>query len=235
MARKKIKDMIAELQSWLPNYDHGEGTFSDLLFRVLASLPGGERAEDVGYQPINGMGWHEADQLGRMLETIQDKGDVEDIVSALLDDDENLDEPRGVREARRIDVQTVIQAIHDGASYEEIEEMLNDDRAHLTDEQIEMLRRKLSDRYRVEEPRRARESSGRTIYISPNQNLAALIDNAYGYLTNAQGTALLRAIDDAERDGEDPKRAAIEYLSRIGITVRVHDDVREPRRVARRR
>ncbi len=73
-----------------------------------------------------------------------------------------------------------------------------------------------------------RESSDRTIYISPSQNLAALIDNAYGYLTNSQGSALMRAIDDAEREGEDPKRAAIEYLRQAGFTVRVIDVAREP-------
>jgi hypothetical protein len=92
MARKNIQDLIAELQSWLPNYDHGPNDYPVLLFRILASLPGGDELEDMGYEPF-GLGWHEADQLGRVLEAIQDKGDVEDLVSALVrGEDEELEE-----------------------------------------------------------------------------------------------------------------------------------------------
>lgn len=72
-----------------------------LLFRVLASLPGGDELEDMGYETFN-LGWHEADQLGRVLETIQDKRDVEDIVAALVrgEDEEEVEEPpRHRREA----------------------------------------------------------------------------------------------------------------------------------------
>ena len=76
--RKKIADMISELQSWLPNYDHGPDSYPTLVFRILASLPGGDRLEDMGYEPIASVSWQEADQLGRMLEAIQDSGDVED-------------------------------------------------------------------------------------------------------------------------------------------------------------
>ena len=87
-ARKEIQDILAELQSWLPNYDQGDAEYPTLLFRVLASLPGGDRLEDLGYEPFN-VGWHEADQLARVLDAIQDQGDVEDIVEGLLADDES--------------------------------------------------------------------------------------------------------------------------------------------------
>jgi hypothetical protein len=53
---------------------------------VLASLPGGDELEDVGYEPFN-LGWHEADQLGRVLDAIETKRDVEDLVEGLLDED----------------------------------------------------------------------------------------------------------------------------------------------------
>lgn len=96
MARKEIQDLIGELKSWLPNYDHGTDSYPTTLFRILAALPGGEELEDAGYEPMPGLGWHEADQLGRVLVTIQDKRDVEDIVRALM-----ADEEEEVEEARR--------------------------------------------------------------------------------------------------------------------------------------
>ena len=67
MARKRIEDITAELQSWLPNYDRGDDEYPTLLLRVLASLPGGDRLEDLGYETFN-LGWHEADQLARVLD-----------------------------------------------------------------------------------------------------------------------------------------------------------------------
>jgi len=98
MARKKIKDLIEELRSWLPNYDsRGQNDYPVLLFRILASLPGGDELEDMGYETFQ-LGWHEADQLGRVLETIQDKSDVEDLVSGLVREEE---EEEGMEEARR--------------------------------------------------------------------------------------------------------------------------------------
>jgi hypothetical protein len=83
--RKEIRDILAELRSWLPNYDSGPLEYPTLLFRVLASLPGGDELEDVGYEPFN-LGWHEADQLGRVLDAIETKRDVEDLVEGLLDE-----------------------------------------------------------------------------------------------------------------------------------------------------
>lgn len=74
--RKPIANMIEELKSWLPNYDHGPADYPTLLWRILASMPGGDRAEDMGYEPFQ-LGWHEVDQLGRVLVAIQDKRDVE--------------------------------------------------------------------------------------------------------------------------------------------------------------
>jgi hypothetical protein len=92
--------MIAELQSWLPNYNHGPNDYPTLLWRILASLPGGDEVEDMGYEPFN-LGWHEADQLGRVLEAIQDKRDVEDLVRGLLsEEEENVEEPPRRREVR---------------------------------------------------------------------------------------------------------------------------------------
>ena len=54
--RKPIADLIEELKSWLPNYDQGADSYPHTLFRILASLPGGEELEDIGYEPMPGIG-----------------------------------------------------------------------------------------------------------------------------------------------------------------------------------
>jgi len=96
--RKVIADLIGELRSWLPNYDHGPNDYPTILYRVLASAPGGEELEDIGYEPIGNLGWHELDQLGRVLEAIQDKQDVEDLVAGLIrDEEEEEPEPAAPR------------------------------------------------------------------------------------------------------------------------------------------
>jgi hypothetical protein len=79
--------MIAELRSWLPNYDHGPADYPTLVWRILASLPYGDEAADMGYEPFN-LGWQEADQLGRMLTAIEGKDDVEDLIRGLLADED---------------------------------------------------------------------------------------------------------------------------------------------------
>lgn len=102
MARKKIEDIIEELRSWLPNYDsRSPNDYPILLFRILASLPGGDDLEDMGYETFS-LGWHEADQLARVIDAIQDKQDVEDLVRGLVyEEEEDLDEARRRRPPRR--------------------------------------------------------------------------------------------------------------------------------------
>lgn len=100
-ASLKIRKSIDELRSALLNYDHREkDAFPVLIFRVLASLPGGDELEDMGYEPFNQMGWHEAELLGNMLEAIQDKRDVEDLVRGLIAEEEQ-DEDRPRQRTRR--------------------------------------------------------------------------------------------------------------------------------------
>ena len=42
--RKQITEMIEELKSWLPNYDHGPLDYPTLVWRILAGMPGGAPA-----------------------------------------------------------------------------------------------------------------------------------------------------------------------------------------------
>lgn len=102
--RKPIIAIINELKSWLPNYDHGPNDYPTILLRLLAALPGGEELEDAGYEPLGGasIGWHEADQLGRVLEAIQDKQDVEDIARELLSDNQEELEESNLQERPRV-------------------------------------------------------------------------------------------------------------------------------------
>ena len=86
MPRKEIADIASELQSWLPNYNRSDDEYPTLVFRILASLPGGDRLENMGYAPFN-IGWHEADQLARVLDAVETKRDVQDLVDLLLDEE----------------------------------------------------------------------------------------------------------------------------------------------------
>jgi hypothetical protein len=108
MPRKPIVAIIDELKSWLPNYDHGPEDYPTLLWRILASVPGGDRAEDMGYEPFS-LGWQEVEQLGRVLEAIQDKQDVEDLIDGLLGDEEEeaVEEQRRRRRLRELPVRAV--------------------------------------------------------------------------------------------------------------------------------
>ena len=102
--RKPIAELISELRSWLPNYDHGPDDYPTILYRILATAPGGDELEDMGYEPIGNLGWHELDQLGRVLVAIQDKRDVEDLIRGLIseEEEEEVNEPRRMRSPARI-------------------------------------------------------------------------------------------------------------------------------------
>ena len=97
MARKQITALIEELKSWLPNYNHGPKDYPTILYRVLAAMPGGEELEDMGYEPIGELGWQEIDQLGRVLEAIQNKSDVEDLIAGLTHEEEEVEERQQVQ------------------------------------------------------------------------------------------------------------------------------------------
>ena len=101
--RKEIVDLIAELKSWLPNYDHGPNDFPTVFYRILANAPGAEELEDIGYEPIGNMGWHELDLLGRVLEAIHDKSDVEDLVQGLIRDEEPANKTVWTRQNTKLD------------------------------------------------------------------------------------------------------------------------------------
>jgi len=58
------------------------GHDAGLLATASPSLPGGDRLEDLGYEPFN-LGLHEADQLARVLDMVDSERDVAEIVNGL--------------------------------------------------------------------------------------------------------------------------------------------------------
>lgn len=78
--RPELRRIAGELECWLPCETE---EFVTLLFRLLAGLPGGELAEEAGYEPLC-LGWKEADLLGRTLVALRDAGDVAWLTSRLL-------------------------------------------------------------------------------------------------------------------------------------------------------
>jgi hypothetical protein len=68
---KRFREALSELEDWR---DHVRPEHLDLVLRLLASVPGGERADEA--------------MLGDLLSSIRDRGDVEEAVDALLGDEE---------------------------------------------------------------------------------------------------------------------------------------------------
>jgi hypothetical protein len=90
MPEPKLPERLnVELWGWL---DSETKEYVDLVFRMLATLPGGDLLEDYGYEPFPGVGWKEADMLGEMLNAIESKRDVEAIIDYLLYDPEMEEE-----------------------------------------------------------------------------------------------------------------------------------------------
>lgn len=76
---RHLQDVAGELDSWLPSESE---EFKEFFWRFLASLPGGEAAQDMGYDPLTDMiGWKEAELLENTLKSIQTNADVEDLIS----------------------------------------------------------------------------------------------------------------------------------------------------------
>jgi hypothetical protein len=80
MTRTQLREVLEELEVWLSSETPG---FVELVARLLASLPGGEELEDMGYEPFP-VGWKEAELLGKLLLTLQDSGDVAEAVRVLF-------------------------------------------------------------------------------------------------------------------------------------------------------
>ena len=80
--RKALKDKAEDIRSWMENYDKSTaGALFKAMASFLASVPGGEEFEDVGYKPIPGMGWKEYELITDLLHCVDSKRDVEDLAA----------------------------------------------------------------------------------------------------------------------------------------------------------
>jgi len=70
-----------ELYSWWGNVTK---EYQELVLKILASVPGGEVLEDVGYEPFPYLGWQEFAMIGEMMDKIEDKQDVETVIKKLV-------------------------------------------------------------------------------------------------------------------------------------------------------
>lgn len=89
IVRKEVREATEELLSY---WDSMTEEFQAFVLRILASLRGGDRAEDLGFKPYEFLGWTELDLIGNLMIALQDTKDVEEVVDALLGDEEEEEE-----------------------------------------------------------------------------------------------------------------------------------------------
>lgn len=81
-----------EIFGW---WDSETSGFGEFVLKLLASMPGGDEAEDMGYEGYDFMGWKEFDLIGKMMEAIETKDDVAYIVHKLTAAEEEEEEEEG--------------------------------------------------------------------------------------------------------------------------------------------
>lgn len=74
------QETLDELLAWLPSETDD---FNTLVLRIIASLPGGEELEALGYEPLS-IGWKEIELLGKLLTSLNDASDVKKVANALI-------------------------------------------------------------------------------------------------------------------------------------------------------
>jgi len=83
--RKEVQEAAEEIKHWFASEDP---KYFELVAKILASVPGGDRFEDLGYEPFTFLGWKEFEMLGDLMVAIKDRRDVEDIAELLLNEEE---------------------------------------------------------------------------------------------------------------------------------------------------
>ena len=94
--RKKLRDKAESFRDWLENFSgskEGREIF-EIFARMMASLPGGDEFEGLGYEPFAGMGWKEYEELTELLQEVDSKQDVQDLAEFFMspDDEDEEDE-----------------------------------------------------------------------------------------------------------------------------------------------
>jgi len=77
-----MQELVNELVAWLPSETQ---EFNELFLRLLASLPGGDYLEDIGYEPFL-IGWKEAELIAKTLSALLSSGDVAWLINRLIEE-----------------------------------------------------------------------------------------------------------------------------------------------------
>jgi hypothetical protein len=77
--KEKLTNVLDRLEVWLPSEPEG---FVELVGRVLASLPGGDRLDGL-FESLP-IGWNEANLLGQLLLALESERDVRTAVERLF-------------------------------------------------------------------------------------------------------------------------------------------------------
>ena len=93
MSKKKVKENFEELAHWFSSMRQGavDGSMQ-IIGRLLASVPGGDEFEDLGFEPYDWMGWKEFELITDALQSIQGSDDVEEAAAILFATDDEDDE-----------------------------------------------------------------------------------------------------------------------------------------------
>ncbi len=86
--RKELTDAATTMGSW---WGSESKEYRKLVLRILSSLPGGEEAEDYGFEPHDWLGWQEVSMLGDLLQAVQSDRDVARVTKYLLHIQTGLD------------------------------------------------------------------------------------------------------------------------------------------------
>jgi hypothetical protein len=87
MAKRKLEEAMEEFLSWLPDWKQ-RSQLVEILSRVLASLPGGEEFEGLGYEPYDAISWKEFEMISNIFAAVDDKRDVEHAAEMLFEEED---------------------------------------------------------------------------------------------------------------------------------------------------
>ncbi len=93
MSKKEVRKNAEELAHWFTNMDRKAiDEAMQIVGRMLASLPGGDEFEDLGFEPYSWLGWQEFELITDLLQSIDGKAGVEEAAAILFATDDDEDE-----------------------------------------------------------------------------------------------------------------------------------------------
>lgn len=76
-------------RDWLASYDSRQASeLMEIVGRMMASLPGGESFEGIGYEPYDSVSWHEFKLIHDLYVAVEDSSDVEAVFGVFFEDED---------------------------------------------------------------------------------------------------------------------------------------------------